>query len=238
MDPLDEEIYKIITKGAPIQVEKVLNYDLNLKDALKSPYLIGAALIAGASCVYYWLKTNNDNQNNNNNNINSNNSNLTNTVNDHDGLVINRTTTTTTTTTTTVSSSAGNNLVNGYNVHHPLSNYPPVLYSNGETLSIDDQNRLLKENVDLRTDIEKDYILNSEMKDKIIYLEKHNRELKNELERERLCNICFENDKSVCWTSCGHRLCRRCAVVTKKSVRPECPFCQTPVDEYYTSYNT
>eukprot|EP01132_Coremiostelium_polycephalum_P009686 gene9686-11887_t len=249
MDPLDPEfIYKSLTKGAPIEVEKVLNVDL--KETLKSPYVWGSfavGLLAPSSSNYHHHQNNGGG-----------------------GEIIQRTTTTTTTTTieqpiipspplstyyppSSSSSSSTTTTTTSSNNSNRLPLEPPqqlssptpkpLVNKSGEPLPIDEQNRILqKDNKTLRKDLENmNHWVQNQMKsfdDRLHRLEKHNRDLEVELEREKLCHICEENEKQVCWTKCGHRLCARCAVVIKNHLEPRCSICRRKVQDYIECWNT
>jgi len=250
MDPLDPEYsYKFLTAGPPIKVEKVLNYDI--KESLKSPYVWGplvAGVLAGA---YYWLNSGDDNEHDDVDGENE--SDLF-----ADNSLMTSTTTTTTTTTTFVggdhsSRSHNNNSNSNSAIHHHhhqppyVSPYPPSKLTdrNGNPLPLEEQNQILvRENEQLRD--QNNNLVNwfndqmGNINDRLQSLEKSDKRirfLEGELERERLCNICEENEKQVSWGSCGHRLCSRCAVVILQTNKPKCSMCRTQVSSYNQSWS-
>ncbi|KAN0030158.1 hypothetical protein ACTA71_009919 [Dictyostelium dimigraforme] len=260
MDPLDEVALKYFTKGAPIKVEGVLNVDL--KEYLKSPYF-WTSIVAGLGLAYYFFTSNDDSgtgpagtlennnvqnviennqynyinhdvippqpQQHNNNNNNNNNNNINN--HSHHNHVQQITTTTTTTTTTSSSSSL------------PITPPPPpnvqhikLKSENGEPLPLEEQNLLLlRENSNLRGE---NRDLRVWVSNQINNINDRMEKLQSELEREKLCHICEENEKQVCWRECGHRLCARCATLIKTTSHPKCSICRRNVSDFYLAWNT
>ncbi|KAF2073021.1 hypothetical protein CYY_005667 [Polysphondylium violaceum] len=248
MDPLDPEYsYKFLTSGPPIKVEKVLNYDI--KESFKSPYVWGpivAGVLAGA---YYWLNSNEEDQqddDDDNGNQEAEGSNLLFDAHHHDNRLM--TTTTTTTTTTTFHDQQPNNRTTLIHPPQFVSSVPPpckLKDRNGTPLPLEEQNQILqRENEQLRT--QNNNLVNwfndqmGNINDRLQSLEKSDKRIKFlefELERERLCNICEENEKQVSWGSCGHRLCSRCAVVILQTNKPKCSMCRTHVSNYNQSWS-
>ncbi|EGG23656.1 RING/leucine zipper protein [Cavenderia fasciculata] len=248
MDPLDPEYsYKFLTDGAPLKLEKLLDIEVK-PGAFKTASLIGTitvGVVAGAAAAYYWLNRPEDEESDDEGGSGG-------SINDEDAII----TTTTTTTTTTSYFPPPPPIINGgppiqRSIHTPL---PPRLHShacpskllkdNGEPLPIEEQNRLLlNENRTLRRDVDN---LNTFVTEKMASIEKKLesydktiRDLESELDKERFCFICQENEKQVCWTGCGHRLCGRCAIVIKSSGgQPVCPMCRKPVDTFVRCYNS
>ncbi|KAK5575409.1 hypothetical protein RB653_006542 [Dictyostelium firmibasis] len=256
MDPLEDNFLKYFTKGAPIKVENVLNIDL--KEHLKSPYL-WTTIVAGLGLAYYFLTSDDEigigaadvfensngvenfsqynyinhdvvpppqpQQNNHHHHHNHNNHN-------HLHNHIQQTTTTTTTTTTTSSSS-----------YSPITLPPPsnvqhvkLKNKNGEPLPLEEQNLLLlKENSSLRGE---NRDLRVWVSNQINNINDRMEKMQGDLEREKFCHICEENEKQVCWRECGHRLCARCATLIKKSSHPQCSICRKIVTDFYLAWNT
>ncbi|KAN0033587.1 hypothetical protein ACTFIV_000048 [Dictyostelium citrinum] len=266
MDPLDEDFaFKYFTKGAPIKVETVLNFDL--KEHLKSPYL-WTTIVAGLGLAYYFLTSDDDigigpadafennnaengvdnlnqynyinndvilpppqqhQQHNHHNNHHNNNQNHHN--HNHHNHVQQQTITTTTTTTTTSSSFLPITPPPPSNVQHvKLKN------KNGEPLPLEEQNLLLlKENSNLRGE---NRDLRVWVSNQINNINDRMEKLQGDLEREKFCHICEENEKQVCWRECGHRLCARCATLIKKTSHPQCSICRKIVTDFYLAWNT
>ncbi|EFA84625.1 RING/leucine zipper protein [Heterostelium album PN500] len=256
MDPLDPEYsFKFLTGGAPIKIEKVLDIEVK-PDSLKTTAIVtamAATVVAGAAAAYYWFKKPDGDDDDPDIDIEDD---------EESGDTIITTMTTTTTTTSYLTpqqqhqsigaSSSSSSVTTRLPLQPPkpssaTTNPLRLTDDTGTPLPLDEQNKLIMtENKLLKKDLDNlnnwvnDQMMNFE--DRLHRLEANNikrvRDLESDLDKERYCGICQEHEKQVCWSSCGHRLCARCAIVIKSTLNPICPHCRTQVDSFVKCYNT
>ncbi|GAM21613.1 hypothetical protein SAMD00019534_047880 [Acytostelium subglobosum LB1] len=256
MDPLDPEYsFKFLTGGAPIKIEKVLDIEVKA-DSLKTTAIVAAVattVLAGAAAAYYWFQKMEDESEQQHENVEDGAEIEDDDEEEEDTIITTMTTTTTTTSYLAPAQPISTSTTSNTSTRLPLQPPKPTAMptkltdDNGLPLPLEEQNKLLlSENKSLKKDMENmNNWVNDQMsgfEDRLSRLEINNykrvRDLESDLDKERFCGICQEHEKQVCWTTCGHRLCARCAVVIKSSLSPICPHCRHPVDNFVRCYNT